>query len=327
MPASDNKKKPPVSVLICSKNRRKDLERLVESLKKQACSVYYEIVVVEETDEPNTLPEIRYISHPVKNFGIAYARNLALSKASGELIVFIDDDCTPKDGWLDNLISPFEDKSIIGVQGGVSIPANASAIGWAETLLGFPGGGIKRIIEAAGTHPRTIEISTLNCAYRRSVLDRVGGFDEGLRHGGEDYVFAKQACKFGDGLFVPSALVMHNPRGSLRKIWSWFVRRGRAEIDTVRVGKQDQMTWPRIVKHSLSLKLMAILLLGMIIPLPTWHFLGLVFLLHIGYQYKRYYSVWEKSRAPVSALLVLPAVKIAMDFASDWGRASELPGG
>ena len=112
-----------------------------------------EIIVVEETDEPSSLPGIIYVPHPVKNKGIAYARNLALSKASGDLIVFIDDDCTPEDGWIDKLIDPFVDKSTIGVQGGVSIPANASAIGWAETLLGFPDGGIKRIIEADGTHP------------------------------------------------------------------------------------------------------------------------------------------------------------------------------
>jgi GT2 family glycosyltransferase len=297
---------------------------LVDKLIKMTVLHPCEIIVVEETDGPNCLPGIIYISHPVKNKGIAYARNLALTKASGELIVFIDDDCTPEDGWIDKLIDPFEDSTIIGVQGGVSIPANASAIGWAETLLGFPGGGIKRIIEAAGTHPRTIEISTLNCAYRRPVLDRIGGFDEYLRHGGEDYVFAKQACKLGGCRFVPGALVLHNPRGSMRNIWTWFVRRGRAEIDTIRVGKQDQMTLPRIAKHSLSLKLIALLLFGMFVPLPAWLFYSLVFLLHTGFQYRRYYSVWEKSRAPVSSFLVLPAVKLVMDFASDWGRAREL---
>ena len=179
--------------------------------------------------------------------------------------------------------------------GGVSILANDSAIGWASTLLGFPGGGVKRIIEADGALPWTIEISTLNCAYRRSVFERVGGFDECLRHGGEDYVFAKQACKYGVCLFVPSALVLHNPRGSMRKIWSWFVRRGRAEIDTVRDGKQDQTTWRRIAKHSLSLKLIILILIGMSIPFPALYFYGFVFILYTGFQYKRYNSVWKKA--------------------------------
>jgi hypothetical protein len=58
--------------------------------------------------------------------------------------------------------------------------------------------------------------------------------------------------------------------------------------------------------------------------LPSWLIFAFFFLLHFGFQYKRYYNVWGKSPAPVSALLILPVVKLVMDFASDWGRAREL---
>lgn len=316
--------KPSVSILICSRDRREALAILTKRLANIKNLHAVEIVVVEETDEPRSLAGTIYVPHPVKNKGIAYARNLALSNASGELIVFIDDDCIPEDGWLDKLLAPFRESSVVGVQGGVSVPVSASSVGWAETLLGFPGGGIKRIIEADQGNPKTMEISTLNCAYRRFVIEKIGGFLEDLKYGGEDYVFAKQASKLGRCLFVPGAMVLHNPRGSMLNIWKWFVRRGRAEVDTVRTGKQDQLTFFRLAQHSLALKILLILLIGLIAPWTPWPFYGFVLLLHTGFQYKRYYGVWDKSRAPASALLVLPAVKMVMDLASDWGRAREL---
>ena len=82
-------------------------------------------------------------------------------------------------------------------------------------MIGFPGGGIRRMIESGGRIEPTTEVSTLNAAYRRKVVEAVGGFDERLKWGGEDDFFAKKACKHGSCLFVPAAVVTHKPRGSL----------------------------------------------------------------------------------------------------------------
>lgn len=170
---------------------------LVRNLERMQTSYTFEVVVVEETDSPEAMNGVQYIPHPRAGRGIAFARNLALKNASGDIIVYLDDDCIIHDGWLDGLLVPFEDDSVVGLQGGVTVPESTNAIGWVESILGVPGGGILRVLQAKNQIQETKEISTLNCAYRRWVIDRVGGFEKKLKVTGEDYLLAKQACQHG----------------------------------------------------------------------------------------------------------------------------------
>ncbi len=226
-----------VSILICSRDRRTDLERLITALKAIRASNAIEIVVVEETNTPSPIEGVNYIPHPVADRGFPFARNMAIQHASGDILVFLDDDCMIQGDWLTHLLDVFENPDVVGAQGGVTVPKTSNAIGWAESILGFPGGGIARIVQAKGESQTTKEISTLNCAYRKWVIEKVGGFDENMTLGSEDFLLAKQACLHGRCLFVPDALVYHKARGSLEKIWQWFVRRGRAEIRLVKLRK------------------------------------------------------------------------------------------
>jgi GT2 family glycosyltransferase len=309
-----------ISILIVSRDRRNDLERLVNDLHDIKTSHSFEIVVVEETDHPIPIAGVKYVPHPMANRGIPYARNIALAHASHEVLVFLDDDCILHEGWLDNLVAPFQNKSILGVQGGVTVPASTNAIGWTESLLGVPGGGIDRVLRAKGKNEETIQISTLNCAYRKKVVDQVGGFEKSLKITGEDYILAKQVCKLGTCLFVPKAMVSHQARGGLIKIWHWFIRRGRAEIDVIRSGKQEMTTMWTVVRGSLLIKLLLLLLLcGMIPHLTGYFFLG-AFLAYSFLQYMRCYGIWRNSRAPFMALALLPVTKLTMDVAMDFGR-------
>ncbi|CAB5137943.1 hypothetical protein D3OALGA1CA_3668 [Olavius algarvensis associated proteobacterium Delta 3] len=310
-----------VSVLVCSKGRRTSLENLVTSIRKIHHRAIPEIVVVEETAHPKPIDGTRYIAHPIANLGIPFARNLALANATGQIIVFVDDDCILADSWLDALIEPIlEDKTVVGTQGGVTVPETSNAIGWAESLLGFPGGGITRVLQANGQHRRTKEVSTLNCAYRRLVLEKTGGFNERLKVGGEDYLLAKQACEHGTCVFIPDALVYHEPRGGFGKIWTWFIRRGRAEIDLRKTGKVKDMPWWPFIRGWFLFKILAVVLASVFLPYGTIFAAVMLFVLYPGIQYARYFRWWHESPAPLSALIVLPAVKMVMDVAMDVGR-------
>jgi GT2 family glycosyltransferase len=309
-----------ISVLICSKDRRQDLEHLAAELKQIASDHSLEIVVVEETDEPIPIDSVRYVSHPVANRGIPYARNLALSNANGRIIVFLDDDCLIHENWLDNLLMPFQEGSIVGVQGGVCVPDETNSIGWAESILGVPGGGIRRIYQAKGKVQETREISTLNCAYRSWAINKVGGFEKQLKITGEDYLLAKQVCNYGRCVFVPDAMVSHKARGKLLNIWHWFIRRGRAEIDVIRTGKQRDTTYWTVLRSSLIVKLFFLILITTVLT-DQLFFLTLAFLsLYTLLQLARYHGAWRFSGAPLLALVLLPVVKVTMDIAMDWGR-------
>jgi GT2 family glycosyltransferase len=314
----------PVSILVCSRGRRSTLEKLVLSLRKMDTSYRTEVVVVEETDNPSPLNGVRYISHPIANRGFPYARNLAVANASGNIIVFLDDDCVISDGWLNHLLSPLKDSSVVGAQGGVTVPPSSGPIGWAESIIGFPGGGIRRIILSGGRTEPTTEISTLNAAYRRRVVEAVGGFDERLKWGGEDDFLAKKACKHGLCLFVPTAAVAHKPRGSIREIWKWFVRRGLVDIFFTRIKDykaSKRYTHFTVLRSSLSIK--SLLLVSVLCFFPSGWSLPLIlffFSLYILAQQVRYFTIWRKSGAGLPSFLLIPIVKLTMDFAADWGR-------
>ena len=283
--------------------------------------------MVEEADVADPIDGVKYISHPLANRGIGYARNLALKHASGDILVFVDDDCKVSQGWLEKLIEPLlADNAVLGVQGGVVVPAESNSIGWAETLLGFPGGGLKRIIEARGKLQETQNISTLNCAYRKSIIKKIGGFDERLVSGGEDNLLAKKVCRYGRCNFAPEAVVIHQPRGCLRKIWGWFVGRGRSDIELIRTGNLCQKNVINLIRASLSAK---IIVCGAVLFFISYFItlskiLPFAFILYFLFQMLRYYKVWRQSRCALSVLLIIPIVKFTMDIATDYGRLQRL---
>lgn len=301
-----------------------DLERLISELKALPSTTPFEIVVVEETDTPTSIEGVKYVPHPVANRGFPFARNLAVRHASGDILVFLDDDCMIQGDWLVNLLEAFKNPGAVGVQGGVAVPSTSGPIGWAESIIGFPGGGIRRIIESNGITEPTTEISTLNAAYRREVVEAVGGFDERLKFGGEDDFLAKKACKRGSCSFAPAAVVTHKPRGNLRDIWKWFVRRGRVDIFFTRIHDYES---PRryslltVLRSSLSIKFLLPVFVLLLVS-SAWSFIFIVLFLPLfsAVQMGRYFGVWRKSGAPLPCLVLIPIVKLTMDLAADWGR-------
>lgn len=92
---------PKISVIIPTYNRALKLEKNLQALKKQTLSKNdFEIIIVDdgsgkETQEllkkfQESLPQLNWIHK--ENGGAASARNLALQKAKGEIVLFLDDD-------------------------------------------------------------------------------------------------------------------------------------------------------------------------------------------------------------------------------------------
>jgi GT2 family glycosyltransferase len=221
-------------------------------------------------------------------------------------------------------LEPLQKTSVVGVQGGVTVPDATNALGWAESILGFPGGGIKRILDSNGKAQETKEISTLNCAYRKWVIDKIGGFDDHLKTGDEDSVLARQVKNYGRFVFVPDALVKHISRGDLIKIWSWFVKRGRAEMNTLRIRGKKEYSIRVVLKSSIVIKICLLILAGIVIQQNLLVLLLIALACYCVLQYVRYFNAWKRSGSPLKSLLVIPLVKLVMDIAMDWGRVRGL---
>ena len=294
------------------------LDALLADLRAQRYMGNIQIVVIEETDEPRPLCGVDYVPIPVQNLGIAFARNIALANARHDTVVFVDDDCRVGADWLSTLVAPvLRDNTLLGAQGGVTVPLETNAIGWAESLLGFPGGGIARIYQSGGNLQETCEVSTLNAVYRKHAIERVGGFPEEARWGGEDFVLAKRVAAHGRMVFIPNAEVRHAARGSLSAIWWWFVRRGLAEVDLWRAGLAPGGYGSFLLRSSFLLKL-AVLFLGT--PwLGWWLPLSLPVAVMLMTWWRLKWAL-EYGGVPRAAFWIAPMVRLVMDMGADLGR-------
>ncbi|MFO0945329.1 MAG: glycosyltransferase family A protein [Planctomycetota bacterium] len=192
---------PRVSVVVPTRNRVQDLERCLECLRGQSMPPdQFEILICDDGSESSSAKEIerlcggdarvRYLRQDPR--GPAAARNMGVRAARGTIIAFTDSDTLPSRGWLAALIAPFADAEVAAVEGPVRPPEPR-----VSPLQDAPRseGGV---------------YLTANMAYRRSVLETVGGLDEMFPLPAfEDTDLALVARNEGRFDFAPEAVVIH----------------------------------------------------------------------------------------------------------------------
>lgn len=318
---------PFVSVLISTKDRRQDLARALASLETQDYPrERFEVVVVEETDRPAAPSGVRYVAIPREGRGFGYTRAVALRHARGPLVAFIDDDCVADPSWLRELIAPFQtDPAVLGVAGAVRV-RDANPVGICENILGFPGGGLCYLWQASGRLVETQHLSTCNCAYGTEILEKVGGFPEVAPFSGEDYLVGRRVSRLGRCVYTPRAVVFHNPRGSLWKVFRWFIRRGRQEVWMLRhYPDVSELRAGDLIGTSLVVRAGAATGLASLLGVPALGTLGVLLVLYAVIQNLRYRFGWQYYRAPWLPV-ILPATKLAMGLGGEVGRWMEAMG-
>ncbi len=313
---------PAVSIVVCTKDRNEDLTLAIASLKGlQYPSEKFEIVVVQETDDPQPIDGVEYIPIPRENRGMGYTRNIGVKNASHDVVAFTDDDCLVEPDWLVELVRPLDKAGgVVGVAGAVKVK-DCNLVGYSENVLGFPGGGALYLHQSGGTLRDTSCLSTCNCAYYKDEIFAVGGFDESLRFGGEDYVLGKAVSSRNRCVYSPAAAVYHKTRGNLKAIFHWFVRRGRAEIVLFKVDENPGGLIKWMLGSSITIKALFALVLLLILRLPVF----LIFML-IPFYYSwiafRFRFSYQHFNGSWGILLLTPIVKIVMDLGMDSGRIS-----
>jgi SAM-dependent methyltransferase len=130
----------------------------------------------------------------------------------GEILVFTDSDCVVEDGWLVEMVRPFSDHEVVGVQGCYKTRQR----GWMARFVQY------EIEERYGrmSRYRYIDfIGTYSAAYRRDVFMRGGAFDESFPlASGEDPELSFRLSDMGYKMvFNPMAVVYHFHPDTLRK--------------------------------------------------------------------------------------------------------------
>jgi cellulose synthase/poly-beta-1,6-N-acetylglucosamine synthase-like glycosyltransferase len=132
-----------------------------------------EILVVDNgsTDATASLIQarpVRYLREPKR--GVSNARNRGIAESRGEILAFVDADCLVDPQWLTELVRTFEDPEVGCVAGALEhAPPTTAAERQAARMLGD--------WQRFAFTSRPSYAITANAAYRRQVLDQIGGFD------------------------------------------------------------------------------------------------------------------------------------------------------
>ncbi|EKD76001.1 MAG: hypothetical protein ACD_43C00261G0003 [uncultured bacterium] len=143
----------------------------------------YEIIIVENGEKTD------WIEHATRQFGYQYiysetagsyhARNLGMQAAQGDIFAFTDSDCVVDPDWLKELDAAFMQSTVAGLMGYTRGATTTSQIAQYEqrmyeaNIAGFTG------------ETQLRRIDTRNFALRRSVYEKIGGFLDDIRFGGD----------------------------------------------------------------------------------------------------------------------------------------------
>ncbi len=162
------------SVIIPALNEAENLARNLPQVRAQMAPAD-ELFVVDNGSRDAT-PSVaakcgaKVVLEPVR--GRSQARNAGIKKARGEIVIFLDADCTPQSGWLAELTKPFDNSTIGCVAGAIQNVGTGTP--FSDYLLRK--GHLAQSVYF--NHPFHPYAATGNAAFRRAVLDKIGLFDE-----------------------------------------------------------------------------------------------------------------------------------------------------
>lgn len=230
-----------LSVCICTHNRAAYLERALDSLLSQTVPASeFQVVVVDNASTDRTrqvveeygqrLPCMRYVYEG--RLGLSQARNTAMETASSQYVAYLDDDARAEPEWVESLVESFETVT--------PPPACVGGKVWLDWEGGLPTWLPKRYWsvythldkgDQGGFLGRDDYLVGANMAFRKDVLQSLGGFDTHLGRRGKSLLSGEEAAlvhrlhEHGYPVYyAPKAAVWHTvPKSRARP--NWLVRR------------------------------------------------------------------------------------------------------
>jgi GT2 family glycosyltransferase len=217
---------PSISIVVCTYNGAATLRDCLEGVADLDYPDF-ECIVIDDgsTDGTSAIAlefDVRLIS--TANDGLASARNRGLRAATGEIVAYVDDDTRPDPHWLRYLAATFMTTRYAAV-GGPSIPPGDDGV-VADCVARAPGGPTHVLVSDREAE----HIPGCNMAFRRDVLQAIGGFDPQFRVAGDDVDICWRLHEAGWTIgFSPGAVIFHRRRNSVRGYLFQQVGYGRAE--------------------------------------------------------------------------------------------------
>lgn len=194
---------PAVSLIIPAYNEEKYISDCLTYALKNSAGKFLEVIVIDNasTDMTNSIASryehVRVVREERK--GLTSARQRGFLEAKGDVLAFIDADTLMPDGWADRVIAEFHRDNTLSCLSGPYIYYDSPKLEqflakwfyW--RLLAMPMYFVLGYMAVGG-----------NFAIRRSVIEKMGGFDTSIEFYGEDTDIARRAHKFGKVKFMLS---------------------------------------------------------------------------------------------------------------------------
>lgn len=131
------------------------------------------------------------------------ARNIGARAATGEFLLFLDDDCEPAPDWIEECLRELEEPEI-GAVGGKIAGKSKAFFAQCVDFSSFAFSQVNRRMEVA--------VCSASLGVKRKAFEDALGFSEELRSG-EDIDFCYRLIKMGfKTVYQPAMKVLHNHR-------------------------------------------------------------------------------------------------------------------
>lgn len=232
---------PRLSVIVPSYNARATIGPCLESLASQAAGAPLEIIVVDSgTDGTADLVRQRFpfvrLYHFAERKFCGAARNRGVEYAHGDIVAFLDADCTASPDWAATVLRAHRGPDMV-IGGAIANATPRGVVGWAAYFCEFsqwmphlPAGAIA-------------EVAGANMSCKRTALEARGPFIEGTY--GSDTEFQWRLAATGQGSrFEPTIQVTHDSIGHLGTFLRHEYTHGR-DFGAVRVRYWRWPAWKR----------------------------------------------------------------------------------
>ena len=212
-----------LSVVVCTTNQRKELEKCLLSINPSGNT---ELLVVNNSfSKITTKSKARVITEGKP--GLSRARNTGWQKARGEYVAYIDDDAIASPNWIRQIVHFIAKHPSIEVFGGLYHRHSEYALpGWMPRNYGT---------KDCGNTVRRLKIGRdllngTNMIFKRTLLEKMGGFNESYGMVGNQIYYGEetelQLRLAREGIAVwydPKICVSHLiPRRKMN--WGWIMK-------------------------------------------------------------------------------------------------------
>ncbi len=166
-----------LSIIIPVKNDAKGLEACLRSIKRAAIdSIEYEQLVVDNGSTDNSVEVAnKYGAHVTMapDVTISTLRNLAAKQAKGDVLAFIDADCSVGPNWFESIQRHIDNSEVVCFGCPPTIPDNAT---WVQSCWYQ----VRRKISPDQPAFEIEWLESMNMFVRRDAFQAVEGFDESM---------------------------------------------------------------------------------------------------------------------------------------------------